>query len=220
MSYHQLAHLAIFGLSLTAILTAAGASAAGPASPTFSIDVVADCNRLITNGTPQSASPALGDSFMQQGLIYRPGTLVAHCPNGDGCGLNPDGTPEFPDEVIGKWTYWGSFIGIDEATEPGVWLHSTQVYEFGATEIGEYVFEPVTHVLASDGRERIDLRAPFNRAITGGSGRFEDADGEITQIRIGLNQTKCENFTFEFNIRPRLTVWSEAQTGSTLVAGN
>ena len=34
---------------------------------------------------------------MQEGLIYEGGTLAANCAGGDGCGLNEDGTPEFPE---------------------------------------------------------------------------------------------------------------------------
>jgi hypothetical protein len=164
MSYRQARRPALLGLLLTAASTAPGALAADPAYPTFSIDVVADCNRLITEGTPDPTSPAFGDYFMQEGLIYRPGTLPANCPDGDGCGLNPDGTPEFPDEVIGKWTCWGSFVGNGGATAAGVWLYSTQVYEFDAGVLDQNVYEAGTDALVSHGPERIDLGVPFDRA--------------------------------------------------------
>jgi hypothetical protein len=199
----QITRPALFGLSLTAMFGAAGAQADDLGHPTFSIDVVADCNRFITEGTPHPANPAFGDYFMQEGLIYRPGTLAANCPNGDGCGLNPDGTAEFPEEVIGKWTCYGSFVGNGAATEAGVWLYSTQVYEFDAAEIAEHVFEPGAHALVSHGPERIDLDVPFDRAVTGGYGRFAHVRGDVTQTKIGFNQTECENFTFEFDVRPR-----------------
>ncbi|MGH6636459.1 MAG: hypothetical protein ACRED0_10130 [Gammaproteobacteria bacterium] len=42
----------------------------------FSIDIAADCNRFITEGTPHPANPGFGDYFMQEGIIYRPGTAV------------------------------------------------------------------------------------------------------------------------------------------------
>jgi hypothetical protein len=201
MSPHPVKYPAFCTISLAAVVAGAGAQATEPA-PTFSIDVVADCNRFVAEGTPHPASPAFGDYFMQEEIIYRPGTLAANCAGGDGCGLNPDGTPEFPDEVIGKWTCWGSFVGNGGATEAGTWLYSTQVYEFEAGELEPNVFEPGEHALVSHGPERIDLAVPFDRAVAGGYGRYKGAGGEVRQTKIGFNQTECENFTFDFHITP------------------
>ena len=74
MSPRSMTHPALYGLSLIAILAAVDAQAAQRTAPTFSIDVAADCNRYIEN----AAQPAVGDSFIQEGVIYRPGTLAAH----------------------------------------------------------------------------------------------------------------------------------------------
>lgn len=200
MSHHCLKRPALYGLSLIALLAGAGAQAA---EPTFSIDVVADCNRFITEGTPHPASPAFGDYFMQEGIIYKAGTLAANCPGGDGCGLNADGTPEFPEAVIGKWTCWGSFVGDGGATAAGTWLYSTQVYEFKVDQLDQNVYEPGERALISHGPERVDLGVPFERAVTGGYGRFKGAGGEVKQTKIGFNQTECENFTFDFQLRPQ-----------------
>jgi hypothetical protein len=180
-----------------------GAAQAIETDTTFSIDVVADCNRFITEGVPHPANPDFGDFFMQEGLIYEGGTLAANCPGGDGCGLNPDGSPEFPDAVIGKWTCYGSFVGNGAATAEGVWLFSTQVYEFDVEQIDANVFAPGRHALVSHGAERIDLNVPWSRAITGGFGKFKRASGEVQQTKIGFNATECENFTFDFDILPR-----------------
>jgi hypothetical protein len=183
-------------------LSAAAAHATEPYK-TFSVDIVADCNRFISEGIGHPhPGPVFGDYFMQEGLIYKGGTLAANCPGGDGCGLNPDGTPEFPEAVIGKWTCYGSFVGKGGATAEGVWLYSTQLYEFDVEQIEPNVFAPGAHALVSVGPERNDLSVPFDRAVTGGSGKFRHARGQLQQTKIGFNQTECENFTVDFEIRP------------------
>src|SRR5687767_10892798 len=69
----------------------------------FSVDIAADCNRFVTEGDGHlDANPVFGDYFMQEGVIYRAGTFAKHCPGGNGCGLLPDGAPQFPNAVIGK----------------------------------------------------------------------------------------------------------------------
>lgn len=184
----------------------AGAAQATESYTTLSFDVVADCNRFISEGrthpVPADDLPVFGDYFMQEGLIYKGGTLAANCPGGDGCGLLPDGTPEFPDAVVGKWTCYGSFVGNGAATAEGVWVYSTQVYEFDVEQVEANVFEPGEHTLVSIGPERNDLSVPWDRAVTGGSGKFRHARGQVQQTKIGFNQTECENFTFGFEIRP------------------
>jgi hypothetical protein len=198
MSPHSMTHPALSGLALVGILAVTGAQAAQRATPTFSIDVAADCNRYIEN----AAQPAVGDSFIQEGVIYRPGTLAAHCPNGNGCGLEADGTPEFPEAVIGRWRCWGSFV---DAREGGPPVYSTQVYELSFATAADGA--PGEHALVSHGPEWGNLDVPFGRAIAGGYGRFAAADGEVTQTRIGFNQTQCENYTFDFKLRTQTRSW-------------
>jgi hypothetical protein len=186
-----------------ALASTAAAAQATESNATFSVDVVADCNRFISEGIGHPhPGPVFGDYFMQEGLIYEGGTLAANCDGGDGCGLNEDGTPEFPQAVIGKWTCYGSFVGKGGATTEGVWLYSTQVYEFDVEQIEPNVFAPGKHALISHGPERNDLDVPWNRAITGGYGKFKRSVGQIQQTKIGFNQTDCENFTVDFKIRP------------------
>jgi hypothetical protein len=186
-----------------ALASTAAAAQATESNATFSVDVVADCNRFISQGVGHPhPGPVFGDYFMQEGLIYEGGTLAANCDGGDGCGLKEDGTAEFPEAVIGKWTCYGSFVGNGGATTEGVWLYSTQVYEFDVEQIEPNVFAPGAHALVSVGPERIDLSVPFDRAVTGGSGKFRHARGQLQQTKIGFNQTECENFTVDFEIRP------------------
>jgi hypothetical protein len=117
--------------------------------------------------------------------------LAANCEGGDGCGLDEDGTPEFPDAVIGKWTCYGSFVGNGGATAEGVWLYSTQVYEFDVDQVEPNVFEPGEDALVSIGAERIDLNVPWDRAITGGYGKFKHArSGSADQDRLQSNRLR------------------------------
>jgi hypothetical protein len=185
---------ALYGLSLIALLAASGAQAT---QPTFSVDVVADCNRYIED----TSQPTMGATFIQEGVIYRAGTLAAHCPGGNGCGLNPDGSPEFPEAVIGKWRCWGSFVGHAAVATGGPPSYSTQVYQFTGGS------EPSEDGLVSHGPEWVNLAVPFERAIAGGSGRFRNADGEVAQTKIGFNQTQCENYTFHFKLRTQTRSW-------------
>lgn len=176
----------------------------GPAHAfgSFGADVAADCKRFTsTAATPEM--PGFGDFFMQEGVMYRAGTFDKYCPDTFDCGFNADGTPQFPDEIVGKWTCWGSFVGNGIATSQGVWLYSTQVYELYVEELEEYVFTPGRHQLISSGPERLEQDVPFQRAITGGAGWYRSASGEVTQTKIGINQTECENFTFDFRLNPR-----------------
>jgi hypothetical protein len=170
----------------------------------FSVDMVADCNRFTSGGIGHpGANPRYGDYFMQEGLMYRPGTLAKHCQDGDGCGLNPDGSAEFPEDVIGKWTCFGSFVGNGAATAEGTWIYSTQVYEFAAEKLAANVFAPGRHAIVSIGPERNDLDTPWPRAISGGYGRYRSAQGEVVQTKVGFNQTTCENFTVDFELDSR-----------------
>jgi hypothetical protein len=204
MSTQSTSHPALHGLPLVALLAVSGAQAAQPTQPTFSIDVAADCNRYIED----TSQPSMGAYFIQEGVIYRPGTLAARCPHGNGCGLNPDGTPQFPEAVIGKWRCWGSFVGTTAAAAAGgPPSYSTQVYEFASAAAGGEIFEPGDHALISHGPEWVDLEVPFERAIAGGYGHFKNADGEVAQTRIGFNQTQCENYTFDFKLRTQTRSW-------------
>ena len=61
--------------------------------------------------------PAHGSPFITQGYLYPPGTLD------ETDGINPDGTPEFPDKVIGTWIcrgwIYGDIANIDGFTYRG-----------------------------------------------------------------------------------------------------
>jgi hypothetical protein len=138
--------------------------------------------RLFSDGMPQYGSP-----FVTQGYVYPKGTL-----NGSN-GVLPDGSPEFPDLVIGEWTCFGWMIGDGAHTTSGEWVVSTQVYklneEYGNAEI------------VTDGFELVDFDVPAARAITGGTGIYADVSGEQIQTLRGFTEQMGVNLSVEFQLQ-------------------
>ncbi|MEL6382069.1 MAG: hypothetical protein AAFQ89_06290 [Cyanobacteria bacterium J06626_18] len=152
-------------------------------------DVAEDATRFVFDDAPvlENGFPAYGNAFVTRGYIYPAGTL-----NGSN-GVNPDGSPQFPDLVLGEWVCRGWFIGADgAAASSGEFVITTQLYNFG-TELGE-------ETLVSDGWELADTGVSVARAITGGTGRFSNAGGEAKQEFLGFNATEGVNLTFELYI--------------------
>lgn len=129
---------------------------------------------------PLAGAPAFGNAFVTRGYLYPEGTL-------DGSnGVNPDGSPEFPDEVIGEWLCSGYFIGEDGlATTEGAMVFSTQVFSFGDDhESGEETIVVV-------GQEGAAVGDPVTGAVTGGSGRYASARGQAVQTLTGVNNPEA-----------------------------
>lgn len=147
-------------------------------------DVAEDGTRFVFDEAPvhPDGMPAYGNAFVTQGYIYPAGTL------NDSNGVLPSGEPEFPDLVIGEWTCRGWFIGDGAHTETGPWVITTQYYDFGG-EAGRVS-------LVSDGVEVADLNTRVNRAVTGGTGKFRKARGEVSQELLGFNESEGVNLTF------------------------
>jgi len=174
----------------------------------FEIDVSCDANSIRFEGpmgpNPDNPDgdpgphPYYGASFVVQGVIYSEGTL--RTAGFESTGLMPDGTPEFPDRVIGQWTCRGWFVGDSKDparggifTPTGPFVATTQIYNLDTENQGD-------QLLISDGVELIDLNVPFKRPITGGTGIYRKARGEVTQSAIGANQTGLFNFSFDFRV--------------------
>ncbi|MGB0909123.1 MAG: hypothetical protein ACPGYT_02075 [Nitrospirales bacterium] len=182
------------------------------------IDIDVSCNaRSIRFTGPQGVNPSdasdigphpyYGASFVVQGTIYPKGIFAA---NGGKSGLNADGSPEFPDQVIGTWTCRGWFVGDSNGdgvitpddqdarggifTPAGRFVATTQIYDFDPQN-------PGAQTMISDGSERIERNVPFKRAVTGGTGQYRFARGEVTQTGIDTNTTGLFNFRFAFDIR-------------------
>jgi hypothetical protein len=182
-------------IAFGAFLWAAELAAAGPAR---TIDVACDANSFVFQGPEiPGVGPGYGASFVVQGVIYPGGTFQE---KGTGSGLNPDGTPEFPELVIGTWTCRGWFIGDGIATLTGPFVATTQIYDFNPDS-------PGSNTVVSDGLELIDQNVPFARAVTGGTGPNQHIrSGQVLQTAVGANATGLFNFTFEFNTRPRVVL--------------
>jgi hypothetical protein len=125
--------------------------------------------RLFEDGMPQYGTP-----FVTQGYLYEEGTL-----NGSN-GVLADGKPEFPDKVIGEWTCYGWMIGDGGHTTTGAWVVSTQIYKFDEEHGGG--------ILVTDGFELADLNVAGERAITSGTGAFQEARGLQVQTLLGFTE--------------------------------
>jgi len=149
-------------------------------------DVAEDGTRFLFAPEPvfEDGMPAYGNPFITQGYIYPAGTLT------ESNGVLPDGSPEFPDLVLGEWTCRGWFVGEGAHATTGAWVITTQVYNFGS-EVGDVM-------LIAEGYEVADIGIPSERAITGGTGPFSIARGEGTQTLLGYNPTMGVNLTMEF----------------------
>lgn len=158
----------------------------------FEVDVACDANTFVFQGPADEAGPDGGASFVVQGVIYEAGTFDRF---GTDRGLLADGTPEFPDRVLGTWTCQGHFVGEGFDTATGVFVVTTQLYDLDGGD-------PGAETLVSHGVELIDLETPFVRALTGGTGdKFERATGQVTQEAVGVNATGLFNFTFDFHVQ-------------------
>mgnify|MGYP001556653181 CR=1 FL=1 len=105
--------------------------------------------------------PLYGGSFITEGYIYPEGTL------NETNGVNEDGSPEFPDEVIGRWICRGWHVGQGGHTTDAPWTVTTQIWDlepdspFGDVTIvtdgyetpivGEVVFRAITYIWTGQG---------------------------------------------------------------------
>lgn len=133
--------------------------------------------------------PARGSAFVTQGYIYPKGTLSG------ANGVNPDGSPEFPDKVIGAWLCYGTHIGDGAHTTTGAWVVSTQVFSFGDDLDGQSV--------VTDGFELADVGVPVTRAISGGTGDYANARGESQEVFLGFNPSHGVSLSFKLEITTR-----------------
>jgi hypothetical protein len=157
-----------------------GSGEAAHVMTTVRFEVAENGNRFAPDEAPvfeDDGYPAYGGAFITEGYLYPEGTLA----NATHGGVMPDGTPEFPDLVMGSWTCWGYHVGDGAHTETGPWVATTQIFDFGD--------KPGDETIISTGFEYPDMNAPFTRAVTGGSGEYRSARGEQEQTFIGWNDS-------------------------------
>jgi hypothetical protein len=151
------------------------------------LETAEDHTRFVWAGNPPLTEgfPANDAAFVAQGYIYPAGTLKGTD------GVLEDGSPEYPDKVLGQWTCYGWWVGAGEAIETAPWV-STHVFNFGG--------EPGKAMLLTTGYDIDDLVIPIDRAVTGGSGPYAAARGVQTEVNVGYNTTNGINIKYEIRL--------------------
>lgn len=156
---------------------------------TLVVEISEDMNRFAFDETKtfEDGLPAHGSGFVTVGYVYPEGTL-------DGSnGVNADGSPEFPEQVIGEWICFGYMIHDAGHADGSPWVISTQVINFTERH-GEQTLVTTGYELAGD--------APVRRAVSGGTGAYRDVRGEATQVMTGLNASEGVVLTVELHVIP------------------
>ncbi|HLV34027.1 MAG TPA: hypothetical protein VKY59_02885 [Spirillospora sp.] len=189
MKNHRIIKVVLLVLLLAAGVTGYAALAQSDSdAQVIRIEVAEDGNRFVFDDSHlyEDGMPDYGTSFVTFGYIYPEGTL-----NGSN-GVLPDGSPEFPDKVLGTWICKGWLIGEGMHTETGPVVTSTQIYNFGE-EYGNAT-------IVTDGFELADLNVPVKRAVTGGTGEYSLARGEMTQALLGFTDAMGVNLSVQIAI--------------------
>lgn len=157
-------------------LAAGDSSQSGAPVETLKFDAAEDMTRFAFDQTKtfDDGLPAHGSSFVTEGYIYEYGTLT------ESNGVLANGSPEFPDKVIGTWICKGWFVGDAAHATEGVWVVSTQIYNFGEA------YGNTT--LVTEGYESAAIDEAITRAITGGTGEYVGARGLANQTLLGFNK--------------------------------
>lgn len=183
--------LAVALVSLLA-LVAAQVTAQQPEVKVFTVEVAEDINRLVLADAPvlEDGLPAYGNAYITQGYIYPEGTLLEGV-----SGVLEDGSPAFPDKVLGEWTSWGYHVGKEGAhTASGPFVTGFELFDFGE--------EHGRETILLGGVIPVDTVAPM--PILGGTGpyaygcgeadhevlRFDDF-AEAVQLRYTFNVGSC-----------------------------
>lgn len=150
-------------------------------------DVAEDGSRFSWSGDPvlTEGMPAGSTPYVTQGYIYPEGTLT------ESNGVNADGSPEFPDKVIGQWSCWGWRLAPAAHADTAPWL-TTHLFNFGS-EWGDAT-------LVSEGYSIDDLAVALERAIAGGTGEYVGASGVQLETNLGFNASRGGNFRYEVRL--------------------
>lgn len=158
-------------------------------------DVAEDHTRFVFDEAPvfDDGMPAYGNAFVTQGYIYPAGTLDSGVE-----GVNPDGSPAFPDQVIGTWTCDGYFVGDGMRTTDGPMVISRQIYDFADGDL-----------LVTQGPEYMSDGVQFTRAVTGGTGDYADAPAGLVQTFLGMSDGLGVRLQMQFGARDRAALGTE-----------
>ena len=168
-------------IAAAAMVALAGPAISGEALRAF--DVAEDLSRFIYAEAPRhdDGMPAFGNPFITQGYIYPAGTL-----DGGVEGTLPDGSPTWPELVLGTWTCDGYFVGQGGHTTTGNMVITRQVFEF--KDGG---------VIITQGPELADVDVAINRPITGATGDYRDAGSVMEQTLLGMTDGYGVRLQFE-----------------------
>jgi hypothetical protein len=165
--------LSILGVVIgIAIATLAISPANAQGTQNLQFDVFIDANTIYFSGPP---GPNPGTTFIVTGYIYPGGTLAS----------NPQVAPP---NSIGEWTCRGTFTRNASETRPEVFTIQEFYLPDDATAIAT---EGIEHGLV--GMDHRDMRATI-----GGTGIYQNAKGQSTEYRIGVNGTGLFNLSFTF----------------------
>ncbi len=170
--------------SFSVLTLMAFSSGVAQADALTAFDVAEDHTRIFMAAQPvhENGMPAHGNAFVSQGYIYPEGTLA------DGTvGVLEDGSPAFPDLVLGTWTCDGYFVGEGGNATTGVWIISRQTFAFndGATVV-------------TQGTEIADVGQPNLRPITGATKDYAEINGGLIQTTLGFTDFWGLSATYAF----------------------
>lgn len=150
-------------------------------------DVAEDGTRFVWAGDPERVDgmPAGSTPYVTQGYIYPEGTLS------EGNGANADGSPEFPEKVIGQWSCWGWHLAASDHAESAPWL-TTHLFNFGDA-YGQAS-------LISEGYGIDEIGVALERVVSGGTGPYAGATGVQRETNLGFNSSNGMNFRYELRL--------------------
>jgi hypothetical protein len=183
-------------VALVAVAPVAYARIEPSRSQSLEFDVAEDMTRFVFDKDVvyEDGLPADGSSFITRGYLYAAGTLTCDA-DGTCDGVNADGSPQYPDKLIGEWICSGYMINDAGHATGGVWVFSTQFFQLSAA--------PGAETLVSQGYELADVGVAISRAITGGTGKYADARGQGQQTMLGLNATEGVSLRVRLDVRTR-----------------
>jgi hypothetical protein len=187
--------IAVLALAAAAPAAYAGLTERGR-TETLEFEVSEDMTRFVFDKDVvfEDGLPADGSAFITRGYLYAPGTLT--CDAEGACdGVNADGSPQFPEKLMGEWICSGYMINDAGHATSGVWVVSTQFFQLSAT--------PGAETIITQGYELADVGVAISRAISGGTGQYKDARGQGQQTMLGLNATDGVSLRVQLDVRTR-----------------
>jgi len=125
--------------------------------------------------------------FSKEGYLYPEGTL-----NGND-GVKADGSPLFPNKVVGEWTCYGSHLGKGATTKKGPWVVTTQMFQLGP-QFGKRTIVTAGYEIPNQG---VDIA----RAVIGGTGKYATSRGEQHQQLLGFGKTQGVKLRVRIDVR-------------------